>query len=340
MSAPTIALENVRRRYNGTGGVADVTLTLPAGRITSILGASGSGKTTLLRLIAGLDTLESGRIRFDEQLIADAHAATPAEQRRVGLVFQEHALFPHLRVWENVAFGLTGPRSSHEAIAARWLAHVDLAHRAQAYPAALSGGEQQRVALARALAPDPLAVLLDEPFSSLDPVLRSDLRERTRALLSARGKTTAFVSHDAEEAMFLADHLAIMKDGLLLQTGPPQEVYRHPVSAEAAGALGPIQLWPGLIRAGRLDTPFGHLAASGFAEGVRALGVVRQEALRLIPGDHAAIVALRPMGSFTLILLQIGAQTCWVRAAPDDALAQSARASLAIDPAGAHVFAV
>lgn len=338
MTPPRIVLENVRRRFKGTGGVDDVTLTLPAGRITTILGASGSGKTTLLRLIAGLDCLDGGVIRFGDQVIADAHRSTPAEQRRVGLVFQEHALFPHLRVWENVAFGLIEPRNAHRAIAMRWLDHVELAHRAEAYPSALSGGEQQRVALARALAPDPWAVLLDEPFSSLDPVMRNDLRERTRTLLSTGGKTTAFVSHDAEEAFFLADHLAIMKDGRLLQAGPPQEVYRRPVSAEAAGALGPIQIWQGAIHSGRLETPFGALAAPGMADGARALGVVRQEALRLVAGDSAEIVTIRPMGSFALVGVQIGGQICWVRAAPDCPLTKASRASLSIDPLGAFVF--
>lgn len=337
MTAPCIILNQARRRFGGAGGVQDLSLTLPAGQITAILGASGSGKSTLLRLIAGLESLEGGSIHFDGQLMADGRSAIPAQHRNVGLVFQDHALFPHLRVWENVAFGLRAPRAAQQAAALRWLEHVELAHRAQAYPAALSGGEQQRVALARALAPDPRAILLDEPFSSLDPALRTDLRERTRALLAQRGMTTAFVSHDAEEALLLADYLAIMKDGCLLQAGLPQAVYLHPVSADAANALGPTIAWPGVVSCSGLATPIGTLAAPGLNDGARAIGVVRQEALRLAPGDTFSVAAMRPMGRYALAGLPLGAQMLWVRVRPDSAQ-PGMRTGLAIEASGAHVF--
>lgn len=338
MSAPQITLSGLSRRYQGQGGIADLTLTLPAGRITAILGASGSGKSTLLRLIAGLERLEAGQIHFDADLMADAKSAVPTEKRQLGLVFQDHALFSHLRVWENVAFGLRGAQAEKRRQALNWLEHVGLARYAEAFPGTLSGGEQQRVALARALAPRPRVVLLDEPFSSLDPVLRGDLRERTRALLNTSGATTAFVTHSASEALYLADHLAIIKDGRLLQAGSPQAVYRHPISAEAAGALGPVQLLKGEVRGQVLHTAFGALAAPGLADGEGAIGLVRQEALELTSGDIAEILALRPQGSHDLLQIQAGQEAVWVRAAPGQAPPVSSRVGLRIDPAGAHVF--
>lgn len=338
MSAPSITLAGIRRRYQGQGGIFDLSLTLPAGRITAILGASGSGKSTLLRLIAGLERLEAGTIHFDARLMADAHSAIPTEKRQLGLVFQDHALFSHLRVWENVAFGLQGAHGQKRQQALGWLEHVGLARYADAFPGTLSGGEQQRVALARALAPQPRVLLLDEPFSSLDPVLRGDLRERTRALLSASGATTAFVTHSASEALYLADHLAIIKDGQMLQAGSPQAVYRHPVSAEAAGALGPVQILTGQMRGQLFHTAFGPLNAPGLEDGADAIGLVRQEALELMAGDGAEVLAVRPQGSHDLVRIQAGKEAIWVRAAPGQASPVSSRVGLRIDPAGAHVF--
>ena len=338
MSAPLITLTGISRRYQGQGGIDDLTLSLPAGCITAILGASGSGKSTLLRLIAGLERLEAGTIHFDARLMADSKCAIPTEKRQLGLVFQDHALFPHLRVWENVAFGLQGAHGQKRQQARDWLEHVGLARYAEAFPGALSGGEQQRVALARALARQPQVVLLDEPFSSLDPTLRGDLRERTRALLGASGATTAFVTHSASEALYLADYLAIIKDGRLLQAGSPQTVYRHPVSAEAAGALGPVQLLNGQVRGQLFLTAFGPLKAIGLEDGVDAIGLVRQEALEISIGDDAEIVAVRPQGGHDLVQIQAGKEAIWVRAAPGHAPPVSSRIGLRIDPAGAHVF--
>ena len=300
-----VRLENVRRAFDGVAAVDDVTLVAPAGRVTALLGASGSGKSTLLRMVAGLEPVDAGRVFIGGDVASTLGATLPAEHRRVGLVFQDYALFPHMTAAANVAFGLRdGDRISRLADARQWLARVGLEARADAYPHELSGGEQQRVALARALAPRPRAVLLDEPFSGLDPVLRAELRDRTLDAVAAIGATTIFVTHDADEAMYVADRIAILKDGRLVQDGAPREVYANPASPEAAAALGPVNRYDGVVKSRAMPTPFGAIATTR-ADGA-ARGVVRAEALRLAPGAQARVIDRRPQGALDIVRIAVG----------------------------------
>ncbi|MCR6643798.1 MAG: ABC transporter ATP-binding protein [Terricaulis sp.] len=245
----SVTLKNLRRVYDGKAVVDDVSLTAPEGKVLALLGASGSGKSTILRLIAGLEAVDGGEIWLGDEIASTRKRTAPAERpSRVGMVFQDYSLFPHLSAAANVAFGLTHlPRAAREALALEWLGRVGLGARGNAFPHELSGGEQQRVALARALAPKPRAVLLDEPFSGLDPALRDELRETTVQALAETGTTALFVTHDAEEALMVADRLAILKGGRLLQEAAPREAYDKPASLAAAAALGPINVFRGRV---------------------------------------------------------------------------------------------
>jgi len=331
-----ISLLNVSRRYGATTALDAVSLTAPSAKVLALLGQSGSGKSTLLRLIAGLEPVDGGEIRVADDAVSTPTRTLPTEQRRIGMVFQDYSLFPHLSAAANVGFGLDRlPRADREAQARAWLDRVGLAPRADAYPHELSGGEQQRVALARALAPKPRAVLLDEPFSGLDPVLRDELREVTLGALRETQTTALFVTHDAEEALLVADRLAILKGGRLLQEAAPREAYDKPASIDAAAALGPINVFAGVVEGGAVRTPFGNVAAP-LANGARAHVAVRAEALALTPGAMARVLDVRPHGAHDLVRIQAG-EIVWRALVP-------ARSSLgdvvdvALQPAGAFAF--
>jgi iron(III) transport system ATP-binding protein len=335
MSGVAIGLDRVVRRYGRQDALADISFIAPAGKITALLGASGSGKSTILRLIAGLEPVDAGAIRFGETVVSTPAHTLAAEKRRVGFVFQDYALFPHMTARANVAFGLA--RNDH-AKADLWLDRVGLADKAQAYPHMLSGGEQQRVALARALAPEPQIVLLDEPFSGLDPALRAELRDETLSALTASGATALFVTHDADEALYVGDQLVILKAGQLVQAGPPRTVYAAPTSRAAAGALGPVNRWDGIVRDGRVATPFGVVAAPGHAEDAAVSVIVRAEAIMLSAGADAVINARHAQGRFDLVMIEAGGVR-WKAFVAADALADARAVAVGIDPAGAHVFA-
>lgn len=300
-----VSLHNVRRMYAGVAALNDVSLTAPETKVLALLGPSGSGKSTILRLVAGLEAVDAGEVRIGSDVVSAPGRTLAAEQRRIGMVFQDYALFPHLAAGANVAFGLDKlARAEREAEALRWLDRVGLKHRAGAYPHELSGGEQQRVALARALAPKPRAVLLDEPFSGLDPVQRAELREASLAALAETRTTTLFVTHDAEEALLVADRLAILKGGKLLQEAAPREAYDKPASVDAAAALGPINVFEGRAENGVIITPFGSIAAPGLSSGTPARAAVRAEALALAPGKTARVIDVRPHGAHDLVRIE------------------------------------
>ncbi len=241
---PLIA-DGVTRRYAGRAVVEQASLTLQPGQITALLGQSGAGKSTLLRLFAGLEQVDDGEIRLGGRTISSTSAHVPAEERSIGLIFQDFALFPHLNAIDNVGFGLRGQsRDARRKTALGWLDRMGLSHRAKAYPHQLSGGEQQRVSIARALAAKPVAILMDEPFSGLDLALRSEVRDVALAAVAEAGIPALLVSHDASEAMRDADRIAVMRNGIILQEETPEALYLQPASLAVARALGPLNSVP------------------------------------------------------------------------------------------------
>jgi iron(III) transport system ATP-binding protein len=271
-----------------------VTLDVRPGELFALLGPSGSGKTTLLRLVAGFEAPDAGTVTLGGRLVAGAGAWVEPEHRGVGLVPQGDTLFPHLTVGENVAFGVR----RHPARAARALDLVGLGHRRDSHPGELSGGERQRVALARALAPDPGLVLLDEPFSSLDAALRGRLRREVVGALRGAGATGVLVTHDQEEALGLADRVAIVHDGRVVQCGRPTDLYWRPADAWVARFLGEVNVLDAQVDARGASTPLGRFAIPGapghaVRRGGAAIGV-RPEQL-VLEADEAgdAVVVTR-----------------------------------------------
>ena len=259
---------------------------MPTGSLTAVLGPSGCGKTTLLRLLGGFEHADRGTIRLGEKVLADGRTHLAPERRAIGFVPQEGALFPHLDVAANVGFGL--PRAQRRGGRVEELLElVDLTGLGSRLPHQLSGGQQQRVALARALAPEPGLVLLDEPFDALDAGLRAQVRGEVREALRAAGATALLVTHDQEEALSLADTVAVMRDGRIVQAADPQTLYGDPVDAEVAAFVGEAVLLTGRQRSGRAETSLGPLHTRGAAldEGDRAILMLRPGADPL-PGDR------------------------------------------------------
>jgi iron(III) transport system ATP-binding protein len=258
--------------------VASASVTVAPGSLVALLGPSGSGKTTLLRVIAGLEAPDAGSVAINGRTVADDTTWVEPEQRRVGMVFQDGALFPHLTVAGNLAFGEPAAGRVDEC-----LSLVGLADRAGAYPHELSGGERQRVALARALAPEPDVVLLDEPFASLDATLRASLREDVAAILRQAGASALLVTHDQQEALSLADVVAVMRDGVVEQVGPPAEVYAAPATRWVAEFLGAADVLPGEVADGVVVCELGRFPVPADRSSARAAGgvevVVRPESV-------------------------------------------------------------
>lgn len=259
-----LSLSGIVVDFDGTAVLRGITLDVPQGGLVAVVGPSGCGKTTLLRTIAGLVRASSGEIRIGRRMVTTHGIHLSPERRRVGWVPQDAALFPHLTVAENIAFGLGGGiraarRAARGHEVQRLLDLVNMAELADRVPSQLSGGQAQRVALARALAVSPEVVLLDEPFSALDPVLRNDLRAEVRALLAAQQVTGILVTHDQAEALSIADYVAVMREGEILQYGPPAEVYQRPRSPWVAGFVGDSVFLPGIWRSGNVDCSLGSL---------------------------------------------------------------------------------
>lgn len=238
-----LEVRSLTKRFGSVIAVEDFSLAVPEGEVLALLGPSGCGKTTALRIVAGLERPDAGRVFLAGRDATD----WPPEKRGVGLVFQSYALFPHLSVGANVAYGLRFRRGDRKRRVRELLALVGLAGYERRKPHQLSAGQQQRVALARALAPEPRVLLLDEPLSALDAALRKDLRAELRALLGKLGMTALYVTHDQEEALALADRVAVMREGKLEQVAPPEELYAKPRSPFVASFLGRANLWPGRV---------------------------------------------------------------------------------------------
>jgi iron(III) transport system ATP-binding protein len=291
MFCSIIRLQGVSKRFGAVEAVADVDLTVDRGEFVALLGPSGCGKTTLLRLIAGFESPDEGEISVHGHRVAGPGTWVPPERRRVGMVFQDYALFPHLTVADNVSFGL--PRRERRARVTEALALVGLEGYESRYPHQLSGGQQQRVALARALAPRPELVLLDEPWSNIDPHLRGSMREELSAILRGVGVTVVLVTHDREEAFSLADRIALMRGGTLVQEGSAEHVYFAPVSRWAAEFVGEGNFVPGEILDGQVCTALGTFPATN-ANGTKNVhALIRPELLELRPdpGGAAEVVA-------------------------------------------------
>ena len=314
----SVQLRGVAKSFRGREVLSGLDLELPEGSFTSILGPSGSGKTTLLRVIAGFEHTDAGTVEVGGEVVDDGRVFVGPERRRIGYVVQEGALFPHLTVAANVGFGIARGDDRARRVAGL-LEMVDLARLAGRYPHELSGGQQQRVALARALAIEPTLVLMDEPFSSLDASLRASLRADVRAVLRDAGATVLLVTHDQDEALSLADRVAVLRDGRIGQLDPPEAIYRRPESARLAESLGESNFLTGRRRGEVVQTALGDLALDEVPAGASELLVlVRPEQIVASAGGegprakvlerefygHDVVLRLRPAfdGGRTLTL--------------------------------------
>ena len=279
MTLPRLAARHLVKTFAGRRVVDDVSLTVMPGQVTCLLGPSGCGKSTTLRIIAGVDMQDSGTIHVDGQLICDTVDRVPPEGRSIGLMFQDFALFPHLTVAQNVGFGLRGRRDDGRVT--DLLQKVGMLRYLHDYPHQLSGGEQQRVALARALAPKPRIMLMDEPFSGLDDRLRDDIRDETLEILRSEGTAVLLVTHEPNEALRMADEIALMRDGRIVQRGSPYNIYNAPKDLEAAGFFSDINVIKGKVQGALTDTPFGQFLAPGVPDGTEVDIVIRPQHLKI-----------------------------------------------------------
>ncbi|MGH2377196.1 MAG: ABC transporter ATP-binding protein [Candidatus Limnocylindria bacterium] len=278
MSEAFLRCRGLVKRFGAVSAVDGVDLDLARGDLLALLGPSGCGKTTLLRLIAGFELPDAGTVELGERVLCGPGAWLPPERRRVAMVFQDFALFPHMTVGENVAFGLRG--RAPERRVAGLLELVGLEGLQDRMPHQLSGGQQQRVAIARALGADPELILLDEPFSNLDPSIRARVRGEVRQLLRSVGITAVFVTHDQEEALSLAEHVGIMVSGRILQVGTPAEVYTRSASPAVGAFLGNANLLPGRMEDGSVECELGRFPVAADHTG-RSQVMIRSESLAL-----------------------------------------------------------
>ena len=278
---PRLRMSGVSRRLGGRTVVNTVSLEVEPGQVTCLLGPSGCGKSTTLRLIAGVDRPDEGEIQIDGRIVSSGSAFIEPERRGVGLMFQDFALFPHLSVRENVTFGLRGSRAERRTRAMEMLERVELLPHADSFPHHLSGGEQQRVALARALAPRPKVMLMDEPFSGLDNRLRDGIRDQTLEILKDEGAAVLLVTHEPDEAMRMADEIALMRDGSIVQRGVPYAVYNAPVDKASAAFFSDLNVIEATVADGEVDTAFGRFEAKGQPDGATVEVVIRPQHLRI-----------------------------------------------------------
>jgi len=258
LAAPALECTGLAKHFGGVAAVASLDLTIPKGQVLSLLGPSGCGKTTALRLIAGFEEPDQGVIAIGGHTVSGAGENTPPERRRVGMVFQEGALFPHLSVEQNIGYGLPKGQGRDERVG-EVLQLIGLSALRDRMPHELSGGQQQRVALGRALAPQPEVLLLDEPFSNLDPKLREQVRRDVLGILKASHATAIFVTHDQEEALFVGDVVAVMNEGRVEQTGSPEAIFHHPVTKFVAQFIGMVDFLPARHEGGKLHTEVGSI---------------------------------------------------------------------------------
>jgi iron(III) transport system ATP-binding protein len=314
-----ICVHGVSKRFGTVQAVDGADLCVERGEIVALLGPSGCGKTTLLRLIAGFEHLDGGEVRLEERPVADANGTWVApERRRVGMVFQDYALFPHLTVAENVGFGV-GRRERHSRVSEA-LGLVGLDGLAGRYPHELSGGQQQRVALARALAPKPSLVLMDEPWSNIDPLLRACMRADLAEILRGIGVTVVLVTHDREEAFSIADRIAIMRDGRVVQEGSPEQLYLAPADRWVAEFVGAGNFLPGRFDGELVETLLGRFPVTNRNGAANVDVLIRPELLELEPDPEgvAEVVAREFRGHDVFYRVRLGDGTTLVSQRPSN----------------------
>ncbi|MEM7197640.1 MAG: ABC transporter ATP-binding protein, partial [Pseudomonadota bacterium] len=307
-----LSLDGVSHKYVDDYAVEHVSFRLEEGDFLSLLGPSGCGKTTILRLIAGFESLNSGSISINNQVMSDLYKIEAPEYRHLGMVFQDFALFPHLRVTENIGYGLKDvSRAEREETIAELLDFMELAKHADKYPHMLSGGEQQRVALARAIAPKPSILLLDEPFSNLDSRLRDRIRDNLLHQLHKFYSAAILVTHDSEEAMYLSNRIGLLRAGKIVQIGAPEQLYFNPVNSFAMQFFGDTNVIPGVSRNGLVITPLGEMPAKDLEDGAQVAVYIRPEGLKLTSQitENAPVLgevlAARLLGRASLVHLQV-----------------------------------
>ncbi|MBX3569788.1 MAG: ABC transporter ATP-binding protein [Rhizobiaceae bacterium] len=284
---PVLELDGVGRRFGRTAALSDVSLCVSAGEIVCLVGHSGCGKSSLLRIISGVDPDHQGRVAMAGRTVAGPSVFVEPEARSVGFVFQDYALFPHLSMERNIAFGLSHlPRAEADRRVAEMIGHVGIGHLAGRYPHMLSGGEQQRVALARALAPQPAILLMDEPFSNLDRGLREQVRTDTLSLLRRLATTVVIVTHDPEEALSVGDRIVLLQSGRIVQTGSGYDLYDRPQSRYAAEFFGGFNALAGTCRNGIIETPLGTFeGAPASQEGASVRVYLRPQSFEISEGE-------------------------------------------------------
>ncbi len=314
----SVSLSDVVCTIQGKNAVNGISLNIKPGEIICFLGPSGCGKTTSLRLIGGIVTPNNGEISIDDEIVSCASFQVPPEDRHIGFLFQDFALFPHLSVMQNVLFGLNIQKHKDaDARAVRMLALTGVSHLAERYPDTLSGGEQQRVALARAIAPAPGLVLMDEPFSNLDPPLRADIRRLTVSLL--RGEHTEIspatgiiVTHDAVDAMYMADKIAVMSEGQIVQFDKPDQIYENPASPLVVKLMGASNEWTGAVNNGVFSTPIGDFQLDTSVASARLM--IRPYHLKAGGGENSFIArlsSLRNHGNTQALDVLLSDGTIW-----------------------------
>ncbi len=347
----SITIQHLDKHFGNFHALKNINLNVPTGKLVSLLGPSGCGKTTLLRIIAGLENADGGKILFDGQDVTDKHV----RERKVGFVFQHYALFRHMNVFDNIAFGLTvlpkSERPSKEKIRAKveeLLGLVQLSHLAKAYPHQLSGGQRQRIALARALAVEPKLLLLDEPFGALDAKVRKELRTWLRNIHHNLGVTSILVTHDQEEALEVSDEIVVMNHGHIEQTGSAEAIYRQPENAFVTEFLGETDAFEGRIEKGAwhyqdytwpLDRQYKWQEQT-------AIGYVRPHEWQAIPAGNPAMLTgpvekIHAVGALTHVTVKHGKQDVHVTLAGSDAarLSLEVGKSLSLSPKQVYVFA-
>jgi iron(III) transport system ATP-binding protein len=342
-NSASLEIHSVSRCFGEVTALDNISLAVRNGEIICLVGESGCGKSTLLRIIAGVDAPDEGRLTLEGEEIAGLSAYVEPENRNIGMMFQDYALFPHLDVASNILFGLKKiPHAEARRRCDEIIERIGIGHLARRFPHMLSGGEQQRVALARALAPQPKILLMDEPFSNLDSQLRDSVRDETLALLRELGTTAILVTHDPEEALSAGNRVVLMRNGRVVQEGSGAEVYDRPCCAYAAEFFCSFNKVPGVCRSGFVDTPLGRFAAPHFAEGAAVTLYVRPQSIRIAGsgGIAAEVVERELLGEIEQMKIRLPSlsEPLRMRSTQRNKLSPGEKIFVSVDPEAVLVF--